>query len=156
MLIISGVLPNFAFNVRGRSVGRLQGTLINTFLTIQGPSSIDKGFFPVSFSMFKPQAGRFRGRFQVLLICMCLTSQGPCSVNKGFFSSFAFNGRSQWSSLRSFVRYAYIQMSDYLGTIQCLQGFFPVSLSVVEVVLGSFARYALHIHMYDYKGAIQC
>ena len=35
-------------------------------------------------------------------------------------------------------------------------GIFPVSLSVVEVVLGSFARYALHIHMYDYLGAIQC
>ena len=50
-------------------------------------------------------------------------------------------------------------MSDYfsyLGTIQCLYGFFPLSLSVVEVVLGSFARYALHIHMYDYLGAIQC
>ena len=42
-------------------------------------------------------------------------------------------------------------MSDYLGTIQCLYGFFPVSLSVVEVVLGSFARYALHIHMHYYN-----
>ena len=35
-------------------------------------------------------------------------------------------------------------------------GFFPVSLSVVEVVLGSFARYALQIHMYDYLGTIKC
>ena len=47
-------------------------------------------------------------------------------------------------------------MSDYLGTIQCLYRFFPVSLSVVEVVLGSFARHALYIHIYDYLGAIQC
>ena len=35
----SGVFPNFAFNVRGRSLARLQGTLINTFLTIEGPST---------------------------------------------------------------------------------------------------------------------
>ena len=30
-------------------------------------------------------------------------------------------------------------------------GIFPVSLSVVEVVLGSFAWYALHIHMHHYN-----
>ena len=47
-------------------------------------------------------------------------------------------------------------MSDYLGTIQCLYGCFPFSLSVVEVVLGAFARHALHLHMYYYLGAIQC
>ena len=46
-------------------------------------------------------------------------------------------------------------MSDYLGTIQCLYGFFPVSLSVVEVVLGSFARHSLHIHMRGYSMSVR-
>ena len=64
----SGVFPNFAFNVRGHSLARLQGTLINTFLTIEGPSSVDKGFFPVSLSMVESQVF-----CKIRLIYKCLT-----------------------------------------------------------------------------------
>ena len=83
---------------------------------------------------------------------MIIKLDGRCpqlsSKSCGVFPSLAFNKPLLKSKL--FVRYGHIQVTRYL-----IRGFFPVSL-LVEVVLGSFAKYALHIHMYDYIGAIQC
>ena len=50
-------VPNFAFNGRGCSLGRFQGMLMNTFLTIYGPSNANKDFFP-SFVFDVQPSGR--------------------------------------------------------------------------------------------------
>ena len=77
---------------------------------------------------------------------MIIKLDGRCpqlsSKSCGVFPSLAFN--KPLSKSKSFVRYGQIHVTKYL-----------ISL-LVEVVLGSFAKYALHIHMYDYIGAILC
>ena len=141
------VFPSSTFSGRSRSGGFCKACFTYTYvLLIRGYSMSIRGFSQFRFQWSRPFLGSFARHVDKHI------SDNPLMIK--VFSQFRF----QWSSLRFFVRYPYRQMCDYLGTIQCLYGFFPVSLSVVEVVLGSFARHALHIHMnsYVWLEAIQC
>ena len=103
-------MPSSIWTFRSSGLYSLRKGLYNDYLDGTCPQLCSKscGFFPVSLSIFNPR--RSRSRLLGIDICKC---QVPSVIGK------------------------------------C------VSLSMVEVVLASFARYALHIHMYDYKGAIQ-